>query len=160
MQQLWRRTHAIVCSVEHLRGQTNLLGKSQFAATLHTAIRNVLIEIMAHIGAVIALSAVAHEQRLAIFGRLVAEGLSVLVVGEIARRVGIGAASLPLHMNELGRAGLLSSLRNRRFVRYSVDIEGVRQLLSFLTEERCQCRPEVCGAGVASALCRQKVSGR
>ena len=115
---------------------------------------------MEHKGAVIALSALAHEHRLAIFRRFVAEGLSVLVIGEIARRVGIGAASLPLHMNELGRAGLLSSLRNRRFVRYSVDIEGMRQLLSFLNEECGQGRPKLCGAGVASALCRQKVSGR
>jgi len=115
---------------------------------------------MEHKGAVIALSALAHEHRLAIFRRFVAEGLSGLVAGEIARGVGIGATSLSFHMKEQGRARLLHSLRNGRFVRYSVDIEGMRQLLSFLNEECGQGRPKLCGAGVASALCRQKVSGR
>ena len=115
---------------------------------------------MEHKGAVIALSALAHEHRLAIFRRLVAEGLSGLVAGEIARGVGNGATSLSFHMKERGRASLLHSLRNGRFVRYSVDIQGMRQLLSFLTEECGQGRPKLCGAGVASALCRQKDSGR
>ena len=113
---------------------------------------------MEHSDAVRALAALAHEHRLAIFRRLVAEGPSGLAAGDIARCVGIGPTSLSFHMKELDRAGLVHSWREGRFVRYSIDIEGMRQLLSFLTEECCQGRPELCGAGVAAALRGQKVS--
>ena len=113
---------------------------------------------MEHPDAVKALAALAHQHRLAIFRRLVAEGPSGLAAGEIAKRVGIAPTSLSFHMKELDRAGLMRSWRDGRFIRYSVDIEGMRQLLSFLTEECCQGRPELCGADVAAALRRQKVS--
>ena len=113
---------------------------------------------MEQIDAVKAFAALAHEHRLAIFRRLVVEGPSGLAAGEIAKCIGIAAPSLSFHMKELDRAGLVRSWRDGRFVRYSVAIEGMRQLLSFLTEECCQRRPELCGAGVAAALRRQKVT--
>lgn len=108
--------------------------------------------------AIKAFAALAHEHRLAIFRLLVVEGSSGLAAGEIAKCVGIAAPSLSFHMKELERAGLVCSWRVGRYIRYSIDIEGMRQLLSFLTEECCQGRPELCGAGVAAALRRQKVS--
>ena len=111
---------------------------------------------MDHVDAVRALAALAHEHRLAIFRRLVAQGPSGLAAGEVARRVGIGATSLSFHMKELDRAGLVRSWRDGRFVRYAVHIEGMRQLLSFLTEECCEGRPELCGADVLAALHTEK----
>lgn len=117
-------------------------------------------EMMEHNDAVKALAALAHKHRLAIFRRLVAHGPSGLAAGEVAKSVGIAPTSLSFHMKELDRAGLVRSWRDGRFIRYSVDIEGMRQLLSFLTEECCQGRPELCGAGVAAALHRQKVDGQ
>jgi len=41
-------------------------------------------------------------------------------------------------------------------VRYAIDVEGMRKLLTYLTEDCCQGRPELCGAVVAEAsrLCR------
>lgn len=110
--------------------------------------------------AVRALAALAQEHRLAIFRRLVAEGPSGLAAGEIAKDVGIAPTSLSFHMKELNRAGLVRSWREGRFIRYSIEIEGMRQLLSFLTEECCQGRPELCGAGISAALRRQKVSDK
>lgn len=114
---------------------------------------------MEHTDAVRALSALAHEHRLAIFRRLVAEGPNGLAAGDIARSVGIGATSLSFHMKELDRAGLVHSWRDGRFVRYAVHIEGMRQLLSFLTEECCEGQPELCGAAVAAVLRQQGVKG-
>jgi len=114
---------------------------------------------MEHTDAVRALSALAHEHRLAIFRLLVAEGPNGLAAGDIARSVGIGATSLSFHMKELDRAGLVHSWRDGRFVRYAVHIEGMRQLLSFLTEECCEGHPELCGAAVAAVLRQQGVKG-
>jgi DNA-binding transcriptional ArsR family regulator len=110
---------------------------------------------MEHSDAVRALAALAHEHRLAIFRRLVAEGPNGLSAGAIAHSVDIGATSVSFHMKELDRAGLVCSWREGRYVRYAVHIEGMRQLLSFLTEKCCEGRPELCGAAVAAASRQQ-----
>ena len=49
------------------------------------------------------------------------------------------------------RADLLRSWRVERRIFYSVDLEGTRRLLSFLTEDCCQGHPDLCGdiAGAA-----------
>jgi len=105
---------------------------------------------MNEIDAVRALAALAHEHRLAIFRCLIAEGPSGLSAGDVARRIGIAATSLSFHMKELDRAGLVHSWRDGRFIHYAVHVEGMRKLLSFLTEECCEGHPELCGAAVAA----------
>jgi DNA-binding transcriptional ArsR family regulator len=96
--------------------------------------------------AVQALAALANEHRLRIFRTLVAVGPSGLHAGALAERLGIGATSLSFHLKELDRAGLLVSTRQGRNIVYAVQIEGIRELLTFLTEDCCQGRPELCGA--------------
>ncbi len=92
-----------------------------------------------------ALSALAHSHRLAIFRLLVRQGPSGMPAGEIAERVGIGATAASFHLKELDRAGLIRSTRQGRFVRYATDVEGMRKLIAFLTEDCCEGRPELCG---------------
>ncbi|MDX2258876.1 MAG: helix-turn-helix transcriptional regulator [Hyphomicrobiaceae bacterium] len=111
---------------------------------------------MDHASAISALAALAHTHRLAVFRRLVTAGPSGMAAGDIARNVGIGATALSFHVKELDRAGLVRSWRDGRFVRYSADIEGMRRLIAFLTEDCCQGRPDLCGgiaAGVAETAC-------
>ena len=105
--------------------------------------------------AVASLSALAHGNRLRIFRLLVKRGPSGLPAGEIADRVGMSATNASFHLKELDRAGLLRSTRQGRFVRYAIDVDGMRKLLTYLTEDCCQGRPELCGAVVAdtSRLC-------
>jgi DNA-binding transcriptional ArsR family regulator len=106
--------------------------------------------------AVAALAALAHQHRLAIFRLLVKLGPSGMPAGDIAGNVGISATSMSFHLKELERAGLLRATRQGRHVRYAVHVEGMRRLLTYLTEECCQGRPELCGeAFVASGkVCR------
>jgi ArsR family transcriptional regulator, arsenate/arsenite/antimonite-responsive transcriptional repressor len=111
---------------------------------------------MEHIDAVRALAALAQEHRLAIYRLLVTHGAAGLAAGEIARGVGIAPTSLSFHMKELDRAGLVRSWREGRFVRYAIHIEGMRQLLAFLTETCCQGHPELCGTGMKPALRRAR----
>jgi ArsR family transcriptional regulator, arsenate/arsenite/antimonite-responsive transcriptional repressor len=105
--------------------------------------------------AVNSLSALAHGNRLRIFRLLVKRGPWGLPAGEIADRVGMSATNTSFHLKELDRAGLLRSTRYGRFVLYAIDVEGMRRLLTFLTEDCCEGRPELCGAVVAdmSQLC-------
>ena len=106
--------------------------------------------------AVLSLAALAHQHRLRIFRLLVKEGPSGLPAGEIADRVGISATNTSFHLKELDRAGLLRATRQGRYIRYAVDVDGMRKLLTYLTEDCCQGRPELCGETFAatSKLCR------
>jgi len=103
---------------------------------------------------VMALGALAHEHRLRMFRLLVRQGPSGMPAGEIAARVGISATNTSFHLKELDWAGLVRATRDGRFVRYAIHVEGMRRLLSYLTEDCCQGRPELCGAAfVTSELC-------
>lgn len=96
--------------------------------------------------AIALLTALAQEHRLKIFRLLVWRGPSGLSAGEIASEAGISPTSTSFHLKELERSGLLRSTREGRFIRYAVNIEAMRQLLGFLTEDCCQGHPEICGA--------------
>src|SRR5262245_11590797 len=107
---------------------------------------------------VTSLAALAHEHRLRIFRLLVKRGPSGLPAGEIADRVGIGPTNLSFHMKELDRAGLVRATRDGRYIRYAVNVDGMRKLLTYLTEDCCDGRPELCGQtfAAASKLCRPR----
>jgi DNA-binding transcriptional ArsR family regulator len=101
--------------------------------------------------AVLALSALAHETRLAVFRLLIRAGPGGLPAGEVAARLRVTPATLSFHLAQLERAGLLSSTRRSRQIVYRVDLAGTRRLLAFLTEDCCQGRPDLC-AGPESAF--------
>jgi DNA-binding transcriptional ArsR family regulator len=106
---------------------------------------------MDHQAAVTAFAALAHTNRLAVFRRLIESGPSGEAAGDIARALGIGPTALSFHLKELDRAGLVRSWRDGRFIRYSAEIEGMRQLLAFLTQDCCNGHPEICGGLMAVA---------
>lgn len=117
---------------------------------------------MENTDAIAALSALAHEHRLRLFRLLMRRGPSGMAAGEIADAVGISRSSLTFHVGLLDRAGLLRSWRVHRSVFYAVDIEGTRRLMTFLTEECCDGRPEICGglaAGLMTCGSQEEVGG-
>ena len=95
--------------------------------------------------AVTSLAALAHGQRLRMFRTLVKQGPNGLPAGEIADAVGASPTATSFHLKELDRAGLLHATRDGRFVRYAIHVEGIRQLLEYLTQDCCQGQPELCG---------------
>lgn len=100
---------------------------------------------MDEIKAVAALSALAHRHRLQIFRLLVVAGPNGLPAGEIAETVGISPTALTFHLKELANADLATATREGRYVRYALHVAGMRQILSYLTEDCCQGRSELCG---------------
>lgn len=108
--------------------------------------------------AVTALAALAHEMRLRIFRTLVKQGPNGMAAGDIAERVGASPTGASFHLKELDRAGLIHATRDGRYVRYAVHVDGMRQLLDYLTEDCCQGQPELCGAIVKKTreLCTSK----
>jgi DNA-binding transcriptional ArsR family regulator len=95
--------------------------------------------------AVTALMALAQESRLRIFRLLVRVGADGLAAGEIAGKLDVPAATLTFHLKELSHAGLIESKREGRSIRYSIRVDGMRDLLIYLTEDCCNGHPELCG---------------
>ncbi|MGQ0455605.1 MAG: ArsR/SmtB family transcription factor [Hyphomicrobium sp.] len=95
--------------------------------------------------AVAALGALAHPQRLAAFRALVREGPNGLTAGALAGVIKASPAAASFHLKELDRAGLITATKMGRFVRYAIHVDGMRQLLTYLTEDCCQGQPELCG---------------
>jgi len=94
--------------------------------------------------AIEALSALAQETRLAIFRLLVRQGPDGLPAGTIGERLDIPAPTLSFHLAQLSRAGLVASRREGRSILYAADYRGMNALLTYLTEDCCQGRPELC----------------
>ena len=90
-------------------------------------------------------AALSQETRLELMRLLLAEGASGLPAGEIATRLGIPSSTLSFHLAALERAGLTLSTRQGRQIVHAARINGLRQLLAFLTEACCGGRPELCG---------------
>ena len=90
------------------------------------------------------LAALAHETRLAVFKYLVVAGPEGSPAGDIAAKLRIAAPTLSFHLKHLEQAGLIRARRESRNIIYAADYERMRALLSFLMEDCCQGRPEIC----------------
>ena len=108
---------------------------------------------MQNTDAVVALAALAQVNRLEIFRLLVKAGPEGLAAGEIARELGLGPTRASFHLKELERAHLLIASRDGRFIRYSLRFETMSELMTFLTEDCCGGRPELCGAALEQPDC-------
>ena len=87
--------------------------------------------------AVIALSALAQDSRLAVFRLLVRAGPPGLAASDIAQRLGIPANTLSFHLKALSHAELVQSRQDGRFIFYSTNYDRMDELLGFLTENCC-----------------------
>jgi DNA-binding transcriptional ArsR family regulator len=106
------------------------------------------MEISTAIGA---LGALAQESRLKIFRLLVQCGPDGMAAGDVARRLKLPQNTLSFHLASLARANLVASRKEGRSIIYFVDLEGTRGLLSFLVEDCCGGKAELCGCLIASA---------
>jgi ArsR family transcriptional regulator len=86
---------------------------------------------------VAALSALAHEHRLAIYRMLVERGPAGLSAGSIGERVGLLPSSLTFHLQNLQRAGLITQQRLSRQLIYSADFDAMNSLIGYLTANCC-----------------------
>jgi ArsR family transcriptional regulator, arsenate/arsenite/antimonite-responsive transcriptional repressor len=93
-----------------------------------------------------ALSALAHEARLAVFKLLVEAGPEGLPAGVIAEMLGIAPSALTFHLKELTFAGLLTQRPEGRKIYYSANFGVMNELIGYLTQNCCSggvCELEV-----------------
>src|SRR5437868_9105076 len=94
--------------------------------------------------AVDALSALAHEGRLAVFRLLVKAGPGGIAAGDIARKLDTAPNTMSAQLLVLSNAGLIRARREGRSIIYAADFDRMSELLQFLTKDCCGGRPEIC----------------
>jgi ArsR family transcriptional regulator, arsenate/arsenite/antimonite-responsive transcriptional repressor len=96
---------------------------------------------IAHLDAVRALAALAHDARLAVFKLLVQAGPEGLPAGTLAEQLAVAPSALSFHLKELTHAGLLTQRPDGRKLMYSANFPTMNQLIAHLTDNCCQGAP-------------------
>jgi ArsR family transcriptional regulator, arsenate/arsenite/antimonite-responsive transcriptional repressor len=99
--------------------------------------------------AVIALAALAQDNRLDVFRLLVQAGPEGLPAGQVASALDLAPNTLTFHFDRLRSAGLVTVRRDGRSMIYAARFETMNALLAYLTENCCKGAPESC----APAIC-------
>lgn len=94
--------------------------------------------------------ALAHRHRLNAFRLLIEAGADGLAAGDLASMLFLTGPNMSFHLKILEQSGLVRSSRDHRNIFYAVDVENLRELLTFLTEDCCGGRPEICGIPASS----------
>ena len=89
------------------------------------------------------LTALSHENRLAIFRLLVEQGTAGIAAGQIAERLGLPAATASFHLKELINADLAVAQPQSRFIYYRANYGAMNGLIEYLTDNCC-IRSGVC----------------
>lgn len=90
------------------------------------------------------MAALAQRTRLEAFRLLLTAGAEGMPAGEIASTLEVPHNTLSSHLTTMVQSGLLQSRRMSRSIIYSVNEDGVRELLHFLLQDCCKGRPELC----------------
>ncbi|QBF31761.1 helix-turn-helix domain-containing protein [Thalassococcus sp. S3] len=90
------------------------------------------------------LGALAHDNRLAIFRLLMRRFPQAVPAGEITRELGIKANTGSVYLSALREAGLVDQRRDGTSLKYSANVSQVQALMTFLLDDCCQSRPDIC----------------
>jgi DNA-binding transcriptional ArsR family regulator len=83
------------------------------------------------------LTALSHENRLAIFRLLVEQGTTGIAAGQIAEGLGLPAATASFHLKELVNAELAVAEPQSRFIFYRANYGTMNGLIEYLTDNCC-----------------------
>jgi DNA-binding transcriptional ArsR family regulator len=106
--------------------------------------------------AILALAALAQSTRLGVFRLLVKHEPSGLAAGEIARAIAVPQNTMSAHLAILARAGLVIGERQSRSIIYRADLVTFQSLTSFMVEDCCGGRAELCAPIAACKPARGK----
>jgi ArsR family transcriptional regulator, arsenate/arsenite/antimonite-responsive transcriptional repressor len=101
--------------------------------------------------AILALAALAQSTRMAVFKLLVKYEPEGLAAGDIAKALAVPQNTMSAHLAVLARAELVISERKSRSIIYRANLAAFQNLTSFLVEDCCGGRGELC---VPAASCK------
>ncbi len=82
-------------------------------------------------------AAMGTDSRLRIVQLLLSAHPDGMVVGEIQGELEISSSNLSHHLDKLKNEGLVRVSREGTYLRYTADVESLRELLNFLYAECC-----------------------
>jgi ArsR family transcriptional regulator len=94
--------------------------------------------------AILALAALAQSTRLDVFRLLVKHEPDGLAAGDIARTLAVPQNTMSAHLAILARAGLAMSERKSRSIIYRANLMTFQDLTSFMVEDCCGGRADLC----------------
>jgi len=106
--------------------------------------------------AILSLAALAQSTRLGVFRLLVRYEPGGLAAGDIAKSLAVPQNTMSAHLAILARAGLVMSERKSRSIIYRANLEAFGALTSFMVEDCCGGRAELCAPAAACKPARGK----
>jgi ArsR family transcriptional regulator len=94
--------------------------------------------------AILALAALAQSTRLGVFRLLVRQEPDGLAAGDIAKALAVPQNTMSAHLAILARAGLVMSERRSRSIIYRANLIAFEDLTSFMVEDCCGGRVDLC----------------
>ena len=99
---------------------------------------------------ILVLAALAQSTRLDVFRLLVEREPEGLAAGEIAKALAVPQNTMSAHLAVLSRAGLVTAQRAGRSIVYRADLARLQAVMSFLVNDCCDGRPEICAPLIES----------
>nr|WP_255935481.1 metalloregulator ArsR/SmtB family transcription factor [Kordiimonas sp. SCSIO 12610] len=99
------------------------------------------------------LTALSQESRLDIFKLLVRSGHSGMPAGKISETLDKVQNTVSSNLSILSNAGLVTSKREGRSIRYFANLDAMRDLLGFLMEDCCGGNPADCAPFLDEVIC-------
>ncbi len=103
--------------------------------------------------AIFLFSALSQQTRLDVFRLLIKAGASGLLAGELGEQLDVKQNTMSANLTVLLNGGLVRNERQGRTIRYFADFNALRALLSFLMEDCCNGRPEICQPIIDEIAC-------
>lgn len=100
-----------------------------------------------------ALAALAQPTRLDVFRLLVRHEPDGLPAGELARSLSVPHNTMSAHLAVLSRAGLVLGERHSRSIVYRANLDGLRDVVTYLLKDCCGGRAELCQPLIAELTC-------
>lgn len=102
-----------------------------------------------------AFGALSQPTRLEVFRLLIAAGPEGMSAGDIGAALGVRQNTMSANLSVLLQAGLVRNRREGRSVRYFADLDGTRDLLTFLMADCCGGQPELCATVMDAVVCQR-----
>jgi ArsR family transcriptional regulator len=94
--------------------------------------------------AILALAALAQPTRLDVFRLLVKHEPDGLAAGDVAKALAVPQNTMSAHLAILARADLVTSERKSRSIIYRANLAAFQTLTSFMVEDCCGGRADLC----------------
>ena len=107
-----------------------------------------------------AFGALSQKTRLEVFRLLIRAGDAGMTAGEIGEALDVRQNTMSANLAVLLQSGLVRNEREGRVIRYFADMEGARELLTFLLADCCGGHPELCAQVVDAVACGVPPSGQ